>query len=106
MGDCRRFDRDADQYHAAQKLRRRKAVLFSCTVEVTARFPKAGITALDRALTALGVSIVLARRWGIAGVLTGTLISTMSMPFWIEPLGLFRYGLKQAPGEYVGCDRV
>lgn len=55
------------------------------------------------ALVNLGVSIVLARRWGIAGVLTGTLISTMSMPFWIEPLGLFRYGLKQAPGEYFSC---
>ncbi len=39
------------------------------------------------ALVNLGVSIVLARRWGIAGVLTGTLISTMSMPFWIEQIG-------------------
>lgn len=52
------------------------------------------------ALVNLTVSIALARRWGIAGILAGTLISTVSMPFWIEPLGLYRHGLEQSPGGY------
>lgn len=52
------------------------------------------------ALVNLAVSIALARRWGIAGILAGTLISTVSMPFWIEPLGLYRHGLEQSPGGY------
>lgn len=52
------------------------------------------------AMTNLVVSIFLAQKWGIFGVLAGTLISTMAFPFWIEPLGLYRYGLKQGAGEY------
>ena len=36
--------------HAAQKLRRRKAVRFSSTSAVALSFPSAGMTALDRAL--------------------------------------------------------
>ena len=52
------------------------------------------------ALVNLAVSAALAQRWGIAGVLAGTLVSTVSMPFWIEPLGLYRHGLEQPPGEY------
>ena len=36
--------------HAAQKLRRRKAVRFSSTAAVALSFPSAGMTALDRAL--------------------------------------------------------
>ena len=52
------------------------------------------------ALTNLAVSVFLAQKWGIFGVIAGTLISTMAFPFWIEPLGLYRYGLKQGAGEY------
>lgn len=52
------------------------------------------------ALVNLAVSAALAQRWGIAGVLAGTLVSTVSMPLWIEPLGLYRHGLEQPPGEY------
>lgn len=48
----------------------------------------------------LAVSIFLAQRWGIFGILAGTLISTMALPFWVEPLGLYRHGLKQPIGEY------
>ncbi|MCI8690928.1 MAG: hypothetical protein HFF87_11580 [Oscillibacter sp.] len=39
------------------------------------------------------VSVLLAQRWGITGILLGTLISTSALPFWIEPLVLFRRGL-------------
>ncbi len=48
----------------------------------------------------LAVSIFLAQRWGIFGILAGTLISTIALPFWVEPLGLYRHGLKQPVGEY------
>lgn len=48
----------------------------------------------------LALSVFLAQRWGIMGIIAGTLISTMALPFWIEPLGLYRYGLKQRAGEY------
>lgn len=48
----------------------------------------------------LVVSVILARRWGITGILSGTLVSTLTLPFWIEPLGLYRYGLKQEVRKY------
>lgn len=43
----------------------------------------------------LAASILLARRIGIAGVLLGTLISTVAAPLWVEPLVLSRYGLER-----------
>lgn len=46
------------------------------------------------------VSIILARRFGIFGILAGTLISTAALPFWIEPLGLYRHGLKESVRGY------
>ncbi len=45
------------------------------------------------------VSVILAQRWGLVGILAGTLISTVALPFWIEPLGLYRYGLKLPAGS-------
>lgn len=48
----------------------------------------------------LVVSVILAQRWGIVGILAGTLISSMALPFWIEPRGLYRYGFKQPCGTY------
>ncbi|MCI9146846.1 MAG: hypothetical protein HFG73_01080 [Hungatella sp.] len=48
----------------------------------------------------LAVSVALARRWGISGILLGTFISTASLPFWIEPLGLYRHGLKEPVRRY------
>lgn len=54
------------------------------------------------ALLNLAISVFLGRRWGIAGIIAGTLISTLALPFWIEPLGLYRYGLRQRAGEYFG----
>lgn len=56
--------------------------------------------AVGEAAVNLAVSVVLARRWGITGILAGTLISTVSLPVWIEPLGLYRHGLKQSAKEY------
>ena len=52
------------------------------------------------AILNLVVSVILAKRWGVAGILTGTLISSVALPFWIEPRGLYRYGLKQPCSVY------
>jgi len=46
------------------------------------------------------ISVILAQRWGISGILSGTLISMAALPFWIEPLGLYRHGLKQSVSGY------
>ncbi len=55
---------------------------------------------LIEALINLTVSVILAGKWGITGVIAGTIISTLALPFWIEPLGLYRYGLKRPCGKY------
>lgn len=52
------------------------------------------------ALMNLAVSVFLAQKWGILGILVGTFISTMALPFWIEPLGLYRLGLKRSVRAY------
>lgn len=57
---------------------------------------------LAEAVLNLTVSVLLARRFGIAGVLGGTVISTLAAPFWIEPLVLYRHGLEQRVGDYFG----
>lgn len=38
-------------------------------------------------------SIALGRSFGVAGILAGTVISTMTTCFWVEPLVLYRHGL-------------
>lgn len=43
-------------------------------------------------LVNLAVSIILAIPFGVAGILAGTLISTMTTCFWVEPTVLFKYG--------------
>ena len=46
------------------------------------------------------LSVILAKNLGIAGVLLGTTISSLSTCFWIEPLVLFRHGLGHGLGKY------
>ncbi len=41
----------------------------------------------------LVVSIILGRWLGTAGVFLGTLVSTVSVPLWVEPMVLYRYSL-------------
>ena len=43
----------------------------------------------------LVVSILLVRRYGVAGVFLGTIVSTMTTCFWVEPYILMKYGLKE-----------
>ena len=54
---------------------------------------------LEAALN-LVVSVLLANRLGITGILVGTLVSTLALPVWIEPLGLYRHGLGLPVGRY------
>lgn len=45
-------------------------------------------------------SIVLLKKLGFVGILLGTLISTLTTAFWIEPLVLFKFGFKRSLKEY------
>lgn len=46
------------------------------------------------------VSIILVQKMGIVGVFLGTLISTLTTCFWIEPYVVYKYGLKQNLRKY------
>lgn len=46
------------------------------------------------------MSITLVQKMGIAGVFLGTLISTLTTCFWIEPYVVYKYGLKQNLRKY------
>lgn len=55
---------------------------------------------LAGALLNLIVSVILARRYGTAGVFAGTLVSTMLTSFWVEPWMLYRHSLKISVRSY------
>lgn len=40
-------------------------------------------------------SIILVRKFGAAGVFLGTMISTLTVNFWVEPYVLYKHGLNQ-----------
>ena len=48
----------------------------------------------------LVISIVLAKKIGIAGVILGTILSTLLVPFWIEPLVVYKCGFKARLAEF------
>lgn len=48
----------------------------------------------------LVISIVLVQYFGTAGVFIGTFISMVSTSLWVEPLILFKYGLKMSWNEF------
>lgn len=48
----------------------------------------------------LVVSILLALKWGVIGILIGTLVSMVSTNLWVEPLVLFKSGLHCSVGRY------
>lgn len=55
---------------------------------------------LAEAACNLVVSVILAQRWGYEGIMAGTLVSTMAIPFWYEPLVLYRQGLHISVRKY------
>lgn len=56
---------------------------------------------LYESLLNLGLSIVLVKFVGIAGVLLGTIISSLVTCVWIEPHVLYKYGFKKSAKGYV-----
>lgn len=56
--------------------------------------------AIAEAAINLIASIILVQQIGIAGVFLGTLISTITTDFWVEPLVLFRHGFHRSPAPY------
>lgn len=52
------------------------------------------------ALINLIVSIILAKFWGIIGIILGTIASTIFAPLWVEPYVLNKYYLKQSTVKY------
>lgn len=48
----------------------------------------------------LVVSIVLARQYGVIGVLVGSSVSTLATCFWIEPYVVFRFGFDKPLAQY------
>ena len=46
------------------------------------------------------VSIAAIRSMGIAGIFFGTIFSMIVTSLWVEPMVLFRYGLKRSMGEF------
>lgn len=55
---------------------------------------------LAEAFMNLLVSIILAQKIGILGVLIGTTVSSLTTCVWIEPLILYKYGFKRSVLEY------
>lgn len=49
----------------------------------------------------IAASIILAKKLGIAGVFIGTIISTMTTCFWVEPLVLYKYVFNEGLSSYI-----
>lgn len=56
--------------------------------------------AIFEATVNLIASIILAHYLGVAGIFAGTLISTLTVDFWVEPLVLFRHGFHHSVSTY------
>ena len=48
----------------------------------------------------LVISIFLGSKIGLIGILTGTIISTLSTSLWVEPYILFKYGFHSSTKKY------
>ena len=51
--------------------------------------------ALAEAIINLVVSLILVRRFGVAGIIGGTIISSLLTCVWFEPYVLMRYGIEE-----------
>lgn len=55
---------------------------------------------LFEALINLVVSIILSFKWGLAGVVLGTIVSSITTGVWVEPFVLYKYYFKKSCKEY------
>lgn len=56
--------------------------------------------AVVEAIVNLVVSVIMASKIGLAGIILGTIISTLSTCFWIEPLVLYKYGFNKSCKQF------
>lgn len=56
--------------------------------------------AIFEAAVNLAASLILAHFIGVSGIFLGTLISTLTVDFWVEPLVLFRHGFHHSVAPY------
>ena len=56
------------------------------------------------AILNMGISVALAPRYGVAGVLTGTLVSFLVFSFWTKPYFVYRDVFQVPFGEYVSWE--
>lgn len=45
-------------------------------------------------------SVILANYVGVAGIFLGTMVSTITTSFWVEPFVLYKYGFESSSAEY------
>lgn len=55
---------------------------------------------LAESIVNIMASVLLGKHYGIAGVLIGTIISTLSICFWVEPLILYKYAFQDKLRKY------
>ena len=55
--------------------------------------------ALAEVAVNLVLSLILARRFGLDGILAATVLDLLLIPFWVDPLVLFRYGWRERRGQ-------
>lgn len=48
----------------------------------------------------LGASVALVYVMGVEGVILGTILSTLLVPFWVEPVVTFRFQFRRSPAPY------
>lgn len=56
--------------------------------------------AIPEAMINLAVSLVLGRRMGAVGIFLGTLVSTVTTSFWVEPYMLYKHRLEASSKPY------
>jgi len=56
--------------------------------------------AIIEAIINLIISILLSKYFGISGILIGTIISTLTTCFWVEPFVLYKYGFHASIKNY------
>ena len=69
--------------------------------EATGNYSQDWYSPIVEAITNIGVSIILAKHFGLAGVFLGTIISSLFTNFWIEPLVVSKKSLTFGVKEYL-----
>ena len=64
-------------------------------------FDREKYKALTEALLTLAITVILAPRFGISGVLAGQLLGTLCFSFWYEPYILYKYGFKKEISRFL-----